>query len=397
MTLGVALGLSTALACIDLSGYSTGSGLDGGSVPEAAADVVEGGESDADADADAMSGALCPPIAISATCDPGLLSDAANCCVAGRSCGGGTCVAGKCQPVTVVPDATTDARGIAIHGDTIVWATGCSQRLRRVQTDGTGNSALPPGANCTPTISLSGVHAYWIEYNGPFLMKTAIDGSGAASIVAEVRGDAGVRASFARLATDTNHAYWATTSPPGVWHAPLNGDHVTPSALASASGLTKETVTMPYGVAVDGAHVYWADPDGNALKRRALSSLGTDVLAEVVTAEPGPRDLALDATRVYWLTAGGAVRARAKDLSANAVTLATQQTGAESIIVDDRYVYWTTFVKSGTVSRVAKTGGLVEVLAGGQKNPYALTQDCTTVYWTNQNDFNTGEIMRVSK
>ena len=93
---------------------------------------------------------------------------------------------------------------------------------------------------------------------------------------------------------------------------------------------------------------------------------------------------------------GGDVSTHPKNGGALTI-LASSQSGAESVIVDDRYVYWTNFVTGGAVSRVAKTGGPIETLATGQKFPYSIAQDCTAIYFTNQADFNTGQIVKVVK
>jgi hypothetical protein len=171
-----------------------------------------------------------------------------------------------------------------------------------------------------------------------------------------------------------------------------------PLASSSASGLTKEVVAGPYGVAVDATHVYWSDRSGGYVKRRALSSLGQDILADVVIAEVGPGELALDATNVYFVTTDGFVRSRDKAAKSPAMTIASGQASPESIVVDDTYVYWVNSVQGGAVSRAPKSGaGTVEILATSQKRPYSVTQDCNTIYWTNQNDFGTGQIMKVVK
>jgi hypothetical protein len=386
-------GLTTDAAPSDASADGAGS-ADGRPPPPADA----GGEAATDG-APAESGAdaapMCPPLALPATCAPKYLGDAMNCCVAGRDCQGGACVNGKCQPVVLVADATTDARGIAVAGDWLVWATGCTGVVRRVTKTGTGNAPLPAGKSCTPTLAATASQVYWIEYDGPNLNTTPIDGSGSVVTVATVPGDAGVRANFARLAIDANNAYWAMQVPPSIWYAPLSGAKDGPTALANA-GSTKETVAMPYGVAVDGSHVYWSDKDGNAIKRRALSSLGQDVLAEPFATSSAPGELALDATTVYWVDDNGEVSAHPKDGGAVTI-LASGQRSPESLVVDDRYVYWTSYVPSGTVSRVPKTGGAVEVLATGQAYPYSITQDCGAVYFTNQADFKTGQIVKIVK
>src|SRR5512140_2346263 len=159
-----------------------------------------------DAQPDAPASAC--PNALPATCDSNLLSDPKNCCVQGRDCQGGACVAGKCQPVVIVSDATSDARGIAQTNNLVLWATGCSGIVRKVGKDGAGNTPLPAGQHCTPTLAISGASVYWIEFNGPYLYTTLIDGSQPASIVAEVT-QTSARSDFARLAVDGKNAYWA--------------------------------------------------------------------------------------------------------------------------------------------------------------------------------------------
>ena len=394
---------SVAAACsifTDLSGFSggpveDGGGSDGGGV-DAQADATSTDAGGGDAAIEA--GAMCPPYVLPTSCEAKYLSDDKNCCVAGRDCQGGGCVAGQCQAVTVVSDATTDARGIAVYNDMLVWATGCTGIVRRVRKDGAGNTALPMGANCTPTLAVSGDSVYWIEFNGPFLNRTNIDGSGPQKIVAEIP-IAGARSNFSRLAVDGTRAYWANDSPGSVWFAPLSGDHVTATAIAATqdAGLTMETAQNPYGIAVDATHVYWSDMGAAIIKRRALASLGSNILADVVISEGQPGDLALDDKRIYWVTKDGFIRSRAKDGTGTPTTLASGETDAETILVDDQYVYWARHVEDSAVKRVPKAGGTVETLATKQKAPWELAQDCTTIYWTNHNNFATGEVVKLTK
>jgi hypothetical protein len=383
----------------DASADASPSNADGSSGGGGEAGSTDGGmstQSDGSADA-----GMCPPWVLPATCDPQFISDSKNCCVAGRDCQGGACTNGKCQPVTVLADATTDARGIVVAGDSLVWATGCTAQLRRVSKLGAGNTSLPPGSTCTPTpvVTADNLTAFWIEYDGPHLNTTSVDGKGVVDIVAQVPVS-GAKASFDRLAIDGTNAYWAMATPPSVWYAPLDGKAVnaTPLATASSLGTTKETAQNPYGVAVNAKYVYWADTDGATIKRRALSTLGMDILADVIVAETGPRDLTIDANNLYWLTSGGDVRSRAIDGSGKTVVLSSGETSAEWIIVDDQYVYFTHYAANAAVSRVRKDGTAnAETLGTGQSYPYGITQDCTTVYWTNQANFTTGSIMKVTK
>jgi hypothetical protein len=225
------------------------------------------------------------------------LNDSQNCCIARRDCQGGACIAGVCRPVTIVADATKDARAIRVAGDWVLWATGSNSHIRRCAKDGSGNVPLPKAGTYAPTLDARGDYVYWIEYIGPYLNATRIDGTEAAKVVAEViwsgsSVDGGTGADFGRLAVDDHNAYWAMRSPPSVWFAPRDGDRVKATALASvadAGVVAQEPAVSPYGVAVDSANVYWSDPGGDTIKRRALATLGTDQRAGVViSGEQGP-------------------------------------------------------------------------------------------------------------
>ena len=341
----------------------------------------------------------CPPYVLPATCDAQYLNDSHNCCVPMRDCQGGACVEGKCQPVLIVGDAGVDAEDIGVAGDFLVWATGCNKELRRCTKTGAGEARLPKGLYCTPTMAIGGNDAYWIEWDGPYLNSVPVDGSAPRRVVAEVTDG---RAHFGALVVDAERAYWATQeNPPGIWYAPLDGEHTKAVAVASmpGSGLSKETALRPNGVAVDKAYLYWSDENAHAIKRRSLSTLGSDTYAHLlVTGEQAPQRLAVDAERIYWVTGDGLLRSRAKvDGACEPTTLASKQPGIWSIVVDDRYVYWTNWVEGGSVNRVRKSGGAVEVLATNQKWPRGLAQDCATIYWTNQNNWQIGEVVKIAK
>jgi hypothetical protein len=376
-------------------------GMGGGSPLDAGGGGAQmgGGRPDA-GDSGGTNPGMCPPYVLPATCEPQYLNDAKNCCIPKRDCQGGACVQGKCQPFVIVGDASGDAQEIAVAGDWLVWATGCSNQLRRCAKNGAGEAMLPLGTHCTPTLAIGGDQAYWIEWNGPFLNAAPVDGSQTARVVAEVMVP-NAQADFGDLVVDAQRAYWVTQETPhGVWYAPLNGNRAKAVAIASAqgSGLSKETAVYPNGVAVDDTFLFFSDEEGHTIKRRTLATLATDMFADVlVTGEGAPQRLALDAKRIYWVTGDGFVRSRLKDGPDTPATLASNQIGIWSIVVDDRYVYWTNYVMGGNVSRVLKTGGNVEVIATGQKFPKGLAQDCGTVYWTNQNDWHTGEVVKASK
>jgi hypothetical protein len=86
-----------------------------------------------------------------------------------------------------------------------------------------------------------------------------------------------------------------------------------------------------------------------------------------------------------------------KDGSA-AAPIATQQNVPFAIFVDDESIYWTTFVPSGSVVRLPKAGGAPIELATGQDHPNAVVATDAYVYWTNAGaSAASGSVSRVAK
>ena len=68
--------------------------------------------------------------------------------------------------------------------------------------------------------------------------------------------------------------------------------------------------------------------------------------------------------------------------------------GPAPSILDETYVYYTGYY-AGTVSRVAKVGGPVTVLASGLSGPCRLRVADGNVYWSNDGNGGAGSVMRV--
>ncbi|WP_197041488.1 hypothetical protein [Chondromyces apiculatus] len=115
----------------------------------------------------------------------------------------------------------------------------------------------------------------------------------------------------------------------------------------------------------------------------------------LATQQSNPWTIALDDTHVYWTNAGvasspsGSV-ARIPKMGGDVQVLAAGQTYPFiGIAVAGGWVYWTNY-SGGTVRRVPVAGGAEETLASGPMNPKGITVTDTHVYWAN----NDGTIMR---
>lgn len=92
-----------------------------------------------------------------------------------------------------------------------------------------------------------------------------------------------------------------------------------------------------------------------------------------------PHDMLRVGEEVFWLTSAPGRVMRLAAGASEAVVLA--QVGRPThLAVDKTHVYWTDRL-DGTVRRVARDGGAVEVLATGQDGPDLIVVDEWHVYW----------------
>src|SRR4051812_18189693 len=117
----------------------------------------------------------------------------------------------------------------------------------------------------------------------------------------------------ATAASADAYVYWSNSNGTTVGRAELDGSHGNQSFIAGGS--------FPFGVAVDGAHVYWAnEPGGNTgtIGRANLNGSGANqFLIGLTTAPVG---LAVDGAHIYWgNNSGGELRVGRANLDGSTV------------------------------------------------------------------------------
>ena len=98
-------------------------------------------------------------------------------------------------------------------------------------------------------------------------------------------------------------------------------------------------------MAVDGAHVYWANEGADLIGRANLDGSGAD--QGFITGASGPIGVAVDGAHVYWANsvAGGTIgRANLDGTGANQGFIGQIDTGGRpcGVAVDSAHVYWGT-------------------------------------------------------
>jgi hypothetical protein len=197
--------------------------------------------------------------------------------------------------------------GLAIGGQHVVWSEVGGNRI----------ALAPPGGSTEPLatgpaeparlrlIATADGYAYWIGMNDTMVRRVLLDGSTTVEDVAADELDtAGQPRAIVATAT---RVYWTNPSAGTVNSADTTAipPVTTKTTLASAQSGPR------IGMAVDGAHLYWANmgtissPDAGswdgAIMRCDISACEPEVVAPEQAA---PKGIALDANNVYWANWG---------------------------------------------------------------------------------------------
>jgi hypothetical protein len=228
---------------------------------------------------------------------------------------------------------------------------------------------------CAPS---AGAFVYWANDpndNGTTIGRANLDGSGVNASF--ITGTSGAH----NLAVDGAHIYWANCGGSGcagatIGRANLDGTGVNETFITGASGAS--------GVAVDGGHIYWANLSSGTIGRANLDGTGVD--QSFITGASNPHSIAVDGAHIYWSNFGGTTIGRA-NLNGTAVdqSFITGASAPTGVAVDAAHVYWSNFT-GNTIGRADLAGTGVDQSFLTASAPNGLAVDGAHIYWGNCGD-----------
>lgn len=237
--------------------------------------------------------------------------------------------------------------------------------------------AFAPGA---------GARVYWGNYNSGTFGRANLDGTGVdQSFITTLPGITPYG-----VAVDGAHVYWIDFGPPNsIGRANLDGSGVDQNFIPTgASGSD--------GLAVDASHVYWANVNANTIGRANLDGTGVD--QSFITGASGPSGPAVDGTHIYWANGANGTIGRA-NLDGTGANQSFITTGAPTsqplqVAVDAGHIYWANYGTGTTIGRAELNGTDVnQSFISGASGASGVGVDGAHIYWTN---YSSGTIGRAN-
>jgi hypothetical protein len=223
---------------------------------------------------------------------------------------------------------------LALDGTSVYWTSFVPKTgaLEKMPLGGQGAiTTLAANQDNCHGLLVAGQAAYFTNYGSGVVAKAPTDGNGPIIELAVGQQDP------THLAADATYLYWTNwVSPAGsIARVPRDGG---PTEVVVADQL------RPYGIAVDVMNVYWTNSVGGTVMRKPLAGGAGVVLATVPSSQGYPFSLVLDDGYVYFTTYNEDVTGsvRKVPIGGGEVTVVSDR-GAYNLAVDATSVYTTTY------------------------------------------------------
>lgn len=323
-------------------------------------------------------------------------ADPHNCGVCGHNCLGGSCSNSTCQPVAIVP-AGVSPWGLAGDDTYLYWTDNNNASVERTNKISGATDVLNQGTTLYPTqIVADAANLYWGDASGVWRCpKTGCSQN--PPVLAANEAEFQVTS----LGIDDTNIYWSENIE-RILVAPKNGNNLQPATLWSAGAMSNIATNR---VVTDGTRVYFTANDG--LLRAVTVDGGAAALAIGNANSNGSFGVAVDGANVYWTVpdpSKGVVDEAPTSLLSR-TSLASGQYGPTAIASDGTTVYWaasTSPVLEDASTEYAVFGCTVgactpATLGTGYTNVKTIVTDATAIYWTDLGDGTSGAIWKLAK
>jgi hypothetical protein len=297
-----------------------------------------------------------------------------NCGRCGHSCLDGACVAGKCAPLVMVT-GESGLGAVALDTMWIYYVAEDSGLIRKIPIAGGASTAVHATGRAPHDLVFDGDRLFWADQFGAGV-----------HVLAPAATYTFSSGAITALAKTTTGVYVIAPGFVTFWTRDFGGGQALSSNGASPA------------VVVDGANAYWSQ--AQQIWRAPYGSTGAGVENVVVGLTAPPTSLAITSTHVYWALATQVQRGTIKAPTGWTVeTLATGETLAASLTVDDSGAYWLDLT-TGALRHVPLAGGKAETLATFAPQrldapyPRQIALSATAIYVASTGD---GTLSRLAK
>jgi hypothetical protein len=193
-------------------------------------------------------------------------------------------------------------------------------------------------------VALDATTVFWASEGDGFVYSKASDNTGSHKAISTAQSPAPTA-----LALDDGNVVWAAEGAAG------QSTGVVRAASKDGTGEITLATGQPYpgAIAAYGGYAYWCNRHvvTPTLQKASLADAGAPTTYKTLLSQP--LSIAADAAGVVWSLQGGQVKAAMHDGTAEH-NVATGQTTPRSIALDGGFVYWATWVPSGTILRAPR-------------------------------------------
>lgn len=318
-------------------------------------------------------------------------ADPNNCGSCGHSCLGGDCVDGRCAPIVL--DRGDTPVSIALDEDEVFWTDLYGGLVRSTPKSGGSGIGLGEAPGWSP-IGVAVSHDYvFVTLYHPSMLGMVVRMDKGRHNDSFVQTSSSYNGPWA-VAADGGAVYWTNRYDDVMLaSAPLALD--TAMSLATA-GVPEPVSAEPVAMALDADYVYWTQFVWGVVAR--TPKIGGATL-EIASGQSPALGIAVDDVNVYWGGKTAIWRAPKAGGVLTAIVEVARFSGG--VAVDDTHVYWADAgdpmaPSDGSIHRAPKGGTSVaaELLLDGLEWPTNLALDAVAIYWA---DTDNGTIMKLAK